>query len=476
MFRPDFPLANLRPAPYNPRRISPEAAETLRESLATLGHLKAIIVAPDGLLLAGHQRTTQNANSGRTTAPAIVLESAVNPNDQARFNQLHNASDLDFAAPCVQVPALKLGWHWVDPRTVQGHFQGYGSEKANMLTLLAKYGPWGNAVCDTSGRVLVGGLYALCCALLRVPLLVRVVRPDAAPLIAKYFGRSYGEFCYDNIDRTTWVQSMAQKARLRREDTSGKGKSRTYENLVIPRIEPGARVLDFGAGQMDYVKKLQAQGVDIRGVEFYYRGRGLAIDTEAVHRHIDALCDEMSTRGRFDLVVCDSVLNSVDTQQAEADVLTSLSALCKPGGRVIWSGRPRGDRNLVSGEHVQKRTSGKTHTAFFDDNGLTALSRGNRWQFQKFHTTQEVCNQARQYVGDDYAVYCSTGRLRATPDQMSECTRTGWGAVATKTRALGASECESALSHEFDLSLPDGSSYGRGSDIVSAWRAALSHE
>src|SRR2546428_12201254 len=83
-----------------------------------------------------------------------------------------------------------------------------------------------------------------------------------------------------------------------------KGKSRTYENLVRPLLRPGIRVLDLGAGQMDYMKRLRGEGVAIMGIEFYLRA-GHYLNTPQVHRDIDALCQELRQRGRFDLVICD---------------------------------------------------------------------------------------------------------------------------------------------------------------------------
>lgn len=90
--------------------------------------------------------------------------------------------------------------------------------------------------------MLVSGLYAICCKILNRSCLVYVLPNEAAPLVARYFGRSYGQFHYDHLPKTTWAQSLAQMMRLREKtaakDGSNKGKSRTYENLVLP---PDAR-------------------------------------------------------------------------------------------------------------------------------------------------------------------------------------------------------------------------------------------
>jgi hypothetical protein len=56
---------------------------------------------------------------------------------------------------------------------------------------------------------------------------------------------------------------MRLREKTAARDGGNKGKSRTYENLVIARLAPGMRILDFGVGQMDYVKRLRGQGVNI---------------------------------------------------------------------------------------------------------------------------------------------------------------------------------------------------------------------
>ena len=62
---------------------------------------------------------------------------------------------------------------------------------------------------------------------------------------------------------------------------------------------------------------------------------------------IDTLVDDLKTRGRYDYVICDSVLNSVDSVEAEWSVLTVLKGLCKAGGSIFFSGRSRGELETV---------------------------------------------------------------------------------------------------------------------------------
>lgn len=72
-----FALADLEPAPYNPRQITNEAMQGLRESLTGLGLLEMPIVNVHGgkkRLVGGHQRVKALLADGKTHADCVVVE------------------------------------------------------------------------------------------------------------------------------------------------------------------------------------------------------------------------------------------------------------------------------------------------------------------------------------------------------------------------------------------------------------------
>src|SRR4051812_1397231 len=68
-------LADLKPAPYNPRRISKEAMDGLTVSLKEFGLLQDIVMNKrTGHIVGGHQRWRAMQAEGVTEAPVKVVD------------------------------------------------------------------------------------------------------------------------------------------------------------------------------------------------------------------------------------------------------------------------------------------------------------------------------------------------------------------------------------------------------------------
>jgi ParB family transcriptional regulator, chromosome partitioning protein len=466
-FEPAYPLKNLVPASYNPRAITPDAISLLQESIRALGPIRAIIARTNNTIVAGHQRSKAMIGLGMEHAPAYVMD-GLNESDEVRFNQIHNSADIESADNKIRIlKPLQPGWTVVEAKDIQVvTAPARASQVGETLKLLTKFGEWGNAVADTTGRVLAAPIYAYACHILRRPLRLCVVEPEQAPTVLRYFGRTYGEFSYEHLPNQMWAQSLAQMRRLR--DT-GKGKmihSRAYENLLIPIATREQRILDFGAGQKDYVFKLQREGYQIHGVEFYLRHpQEMRLDHAQVKRDIEQMCDDIQQHGRYDVVICDSVLNSVTSMTAEHAVLRTLNALCRPGGTIIFSGRSMSTVQRLT----ESRTSstGSTREAwFFDKDGFTAMFQRGVWLFQKFHTLAQVKEHARTYIGPQHLISDYREAVKV------EFRNTSWGVLGKKSIEIPEDDARNALAFEFNLPLPDGTSYGYGQRVVDAWEIA----
>src|SRR6266498_4600877 len=123
VFHADYPLAALKPAPYNPRKIDEQAFLALQHSIKTLGMVKPIIAGEDGTIVAGHQRSRAAMAVGVTSAPVFIVKD-LNKLDEIRFNQLHNGTDLDTGDENVRVPPCdQVGYYDVPHQSIKGNLK-----------------------------------------------------------------------------------------------------------------------------------------------------------------------------------------------------------------------------------------------------------------------------------------------------------------------------------------------------------------
>ncbi|MEU2870153.1 hypothetical protein ABZ769_13255 [Streptomyces olivoreticuli] len=78
-------------------------------------------------------------------------------------------------------------------------------------------------------------------------------------------------------------------------------------------VQRGQRIVDFGAGEAAYIRRLHAQGFDAHWYEPHVRTEGTAgsLDVAASVTQIRDLQRGVGQRGLYDVVVLDSVLDSV---------------------------------------------------------------------------------------------------------------------------------------------------------------------
>jgi ParB family chromosome partitioning protein len=471
----EIEISKLNPADYNPRFLSDEALKELKDSITTLGYVKPIIVRAENYkILAGHQRSKAGAKIGINKIPAFVL-SGVNTSDEVRFNQLHNFCECEIneRAPIIKITSpLSVGFNTVKNKNIEIIDGGEKNHFVNELSkMILRYGQFANAISDLKGNIFVSAVYAKTVKLLGIDLLVYAVPDELIEKTSYYFGREYGEFDYDHIEKKTYIQSLAQKYRLRTNEITGKesknSHSTLYEKLVIPFITKEMAVLDFGAGQRDYAKFLNEKGYNIYPIEFFLRKQGKdAIWTDEIKSDFRRIVNRLETKGQFDVVVCDSVLNSVNSLDDEKAVLISLSALCKPNGVIFYSGIP-----FTFKKNTTDRKNSYDHrgTGFFvDKNGFTGNFRYGEWYFQKYHTIEDVREMTEKYISNDYKIY-DAGML--AEDKL---TRSSFQVKAINQKVNDSELVEWALNHEFSLPLPNNRRWDFNDKIIEAYRVSNS--
>ena len=456
----DYDITRLRGADYNPRKISDDDLARLRESVTKLSVVKPLIVRND-LLVAGHQRTKALRAASMTRGPVFLLSQDTTTYDEVRFNQLHNGTDLDVGGEDAVIPGgfTVKGYHVIaDAGVLAGNMRAQGAlVRQEIANLITKYGPWGGVVATFSGRVIHASQYALAAKMTRTPLTVFAIPDAEEELYRSFLDRTYGVFNYDGLERKTYIQTLAQMVRLRKGPSGKENRSWLYEGHALPWLEANrtAAFLDFGSGQGDYFLSLKRRGHPAYEIEFFRRvGFAKAIDLSAVNRMIDMAIVRLEKAGRFDCVVCDSVLNSVDSLEAEASVMATINAMCRPGGRVFFSGRPLEKHETAMRRTKQTNTKGrKRETYFYDEHGFSALYREGNWFYQKFHSAGMVAGLADRFG------------LEIVKHVQGE---NSWQVEAIKARELPWATVAKALDFEFDLPVGETRRVGRNMDMCKA--------
>ena len=451
-FNKHFDITLLKGAEYNPRKITQDDLTILQESVSKLGVVKPIIVNGN-VIIAGHQRTKSLLAQGITVAPVISLDTQVNTYDEIRFNQLHNGTDLDCGdEQCkINLSNYKViigDFIEIKQSDITGDLRcQYAPVRREIARLIAQYGTWGACVATQSGDVIHAAQYALACIITQQPCLVYVIADQDKDLYLHYLNKSYGVFNYEHLDKDTYIQTLAQMMRLR----DGKqNKSTLYERFVLKKITKQDRLLDFGSGQGDYAARLRKAGYQILDIELFRRkGASNTFNLAAIHRMIDDFIKDYKQYGKLDAVICDSVMNSVDCEQAERAILDFLNFAIKSNGLLFISGRPR---SVVDGYmRMTKLAAKKRVVEFLDEHGYSAIYRKGHWFYQKFHTEQQF-KQSLEKSGFKCLEFKNSG--------------TSWQCVAVKKNTLSDDRYKNAISYEFNLPISKSQTINKHNDVL----------
>lgn len=445
-------INDIKPAEYNPRRISKEQQKELCESIRKFGLVVPILVnRNDNVIIAGHQRTKADRLCGIDKVPVQYVES-INMGDEIKFNQIHNATEMGavrvkFNGDAVHGKFIELDNH--DFTTVKNT----PTIVKEICNLTLKYGNVLSAVI-CNGDVILGGDYVKACSMLGLKVNAYICDSSLHDDLVHYFGEDYGEYSYEHIKRATYVQGLAQLQRsVKRTDGKRALHSSLYTYQVLPYLKTHAvdTVLDFGCGKGAYIDYLRELGYNALGVEFF-NNNGTTIDISKGNCMIDKLIDYIKESHRFDVVVCDSVLNSVDSVKAERSVIDFLNLMATD--RLFISGRPLDDVTQKM-RMKQDVASGKRYVEFLDSDNFTANYRKGKWYFQHYHTEEQVKQQLEEsgfrIEHLDWHKYGSS-----------------WQCEAVKVRELPVQRYIDAIDFEFDLPLPNGRSYKRNEDVKRA--------
>ena len=431
-----YPIAALTPADYNPRKLAEDKFLKLQESIRRFGVIKPVIVNGDnGILTAGHQRTRAMIALGMTHCPAVRIN-GITQVDEIRFNLFHNSVETNKSKARVCGNLSAGQYHIVQPDHLSYEKNDNATIVFEMGRLIMKYGEWGSIVCNTRGDVLLNSDYAVASKQLKREVICYVIRDEDEQDMLELLGIEYGQYYYDSLGVKSYNQLLCQMHRL---NGGGKHdlKSTTYERYVIPRLRKDMRIIDFGAGRCAYAQILAGKGYHILPYEPHFQ-REEKLDVREVVRQIRLIERDIARSGLFNLVVLDSVLNSVVNSKFEHYVLTACNALASKNGMLILGTRNKGflDKAL----DYKYTNAPSRNIEFLDKENFSATFRAGVWTIQHFHTHATLRKLLEEYFYDVEII-----GVRSASQIY---------AIAKRPRKLDDDRVREALEIEFNMEYP----------------------
>ncbi len=450
-------IKDIAPASYNPRKISDKQIENLKKSIQKIGFVIPILVnKANNTIIAGHQRTKSAKACGHKRVPCVYVQDIV-LGDEIKFNQFHNGVELKSSRKIKldgEYPKEKFLSISHEQFLIPENIKRQSSYIKELCKLIIKYGNvFSTVVCK--GKILFSDEYVCACKLLKINVNTFICKDEKYDDLICYLFQDYGEYSYEKIKKNTYVQGLAQMKRnvVMREGLKKQNKSKLYETMVFPYLQENANgntsILDFGCGKAAYINSL-AKKYEALGIEFY-NNNGKGISIRKGNEMIDRLCEKIHNNPQFDVVVCDSVLNSVDSVEAENSVMACLNLFCKE--KLFISGRNA--VNVKNKMNAHKSSDKVNYLYFLDKDGFTANYREGQWFFQKFHNREQIINLLERYGFE-------------IENMNFQNTKSSFQVECKKIKDLPIQEYIKAIDFEFNLPLPNGKRYNRQEDVKKA--------
>jgi ParB family chromosome partitioning protein len=446
-------IREFKGAEYNPREIDEEAVERLKVSISEIGMCRPIIVNQrTKTIIAGHQRIRALIAMRIFFAPVFEVVK-ISDIQEARINNIHNGIE-DIGTYDLTVAGSEAGGFKSVPVSIK--VPSLFPAIHRYIEIIMKYGNIDSAICTYSGKVLKGNYYVMACSIMRIPARIFYIPDEKEARAKQLLYAKYGEFAYtEKHNQYSFIQRRAQPVRFAKEATKIMKYSILYLYMLDKRdvaFLRKKRMLDFGAGRCEMATRLKSScGVDITPLEFFHEREGTReIDADFTQETIDYMLKDIKENGLYDIVICDSVINSVVSLQAESDVFNSLRLFCKDDGELFISGRCLDDF-LHSAQKAKAATLYQT-----DVNGFTANMRDGEWFFQKGHSETEIKEKLERHNFEIIEYQYGTFKK--------------WQACCKPVLSITSEERFTMLEsvrREFDLKYNREDSYSRGAEMVA---------
>lgn len=439
-------------AEYNPRVITPESLEALKNSIRRFGMVKPLIInAANNTIVAGHQRKKAATAIGLKYLPCVRINSP-NVRDEIWFNLMHNS--IETSKTSVRLEDFAVGSYKYCPSSKIKLI----SEPKNIFIcseitkLMSRYEEWGSVVTDGDGNVILNAEYAYCAKKLGYGVLTYGIPNESVQDFLECMSIEYGKYNFDNLGVKTYHQFLAQPKRLSSDGRQANA-SVLYQNHVIPRIKKEDSIIDIGAGRMAYVKLLKSKGYNIHAYEPSLMVKGAnKLDMKGIISNILLAEREVKSHGLFDWGVLEAVINSVVDDEFEKAVMVTCNAVLKSTGKLITC-----TRNIASVYKEYEKTKLSAGAAgilyCLDDKNYAFTMSGDIVFKQKFHTRDSYVALLEKYFDSVEVLACNSSYIYC---------------IASLPKQLNTEMYEEYLEKEFNIEYPGGFKHNKHGGLVKA--------
>jgi hypothetical protein len=492
------PIASLTPAAYNPRAVDPDRLALVRLSLDKLGWLLPIYATAGNEIVSGHQRTTQAAALGYTSAPVFELPK-MKPHTLKAVNILFNRSTNDMEPGSVPAElktriardAVRKFAETLPSRTADAFRCMQATEEPIAPLLKANAGRWIPYALATAKSlagfgvvmplivgpddIVINGIGRLQMLAEKKQERAKVVRVTAAEAEFSHMMLNLLSMDFDLREKYADLLRFGSFRRLRRQRTElGRGftfaitGNRAAKAFDITQGESrerwiaqfGRSVLDFGAGHLTETLLLRAVGVECTPFEPYRVNPDKEeIDKAESLRVAREFLNDIAARKRFSSIFISSVLNSVPFVEDRRHVIRILQACANEDTRVYavaTSDQQRGLKNMQKKFLNRRSEQYGFMLAGYEPNVIVG-ELSSMPKAQKYHTPEEFHALFRLGFERVAVKYDGEGGANVS-------------AIAGTPLPIDVPALTAALEFEFDLPYPDNSRMG----MVDAAKAAFS--
>lgn len=447
-FNERFDITKVIPAEYNPRSITDNSMDDLKESITRLGIIKPLIINTlDNKILAGHQRSKAILALGMEHAPVVEL-GRISLSDEAMFNQTHNSIETNASNSKVfNAEDMKFGYSFIGPDDYDFEENKAAGIVNDISTLIATHGGFCNVVIDEEGTPLLNSDYLVASKILNEDLLVYKLPNELIRDLRYFFSRDYGDFDYSNLPLKSYVQTYAQPKRL------GKGlrnfASILYMKYVHRELTKDMRAIDFGAGRADHARFLDRKGYHVKFYEPFPKfSENHSINMKTVKYAINQVGLDLKAEGLYDMVINDNVLNSCIDEYYENAVMTVCNALGKKDATFLMATRSL--LQLVNRDNAKTTTGRVRSVEFLDKNNYSCVFMNGTWVMQKFYEPINTANLMKKFF-HEVDIVDTTG-----PSIVARC---------QYPKELPMKAYEQAIEDEFNIEYPGNYYHNQHGDL-----------